>query len=62
MSWKTTLAICTGLLVWFFVYLYPSGFLMVMNLFPRNMMLIAVAWGLFEIPIAALAGAWLYKE
>ena len=55
-------AICAGLLVWFFVYLYPSGYFMAMNLFPRSMILLAVVWGLFEIPIAALAGGWLYQE
>jgi len=55
-------AICAGLLVWFFVYLYPAPGLIAMDLFPRNLLLLTVVWGFFELPIAALAGAWLYQE
>lgn len=55
-------AICAGLLVWFFVYLYPASFYVAMDLFPRNLILLSVVWGFFELPIAAAAGAWLYRE
>ena len=57
-----TTAICAGLLVWFFVYLYPALGYVAMDLFPRNLVLITVVWGFFELPIAAVAGAWLYRE
>ncbi len=55
-------AICAGLLVWFLVYLYPAAFYVVMGLFPNNLVLLAVVCGFFELPIAAVAGAWLYQE
>jgi hypothetical protein len=55
-------AICAGLLVWFFVYLYPASFYLTMNLFPSSLVLLTTVWGFFELPIAAAAGAWLYQE
>jgi hypothetical protein len=55
-------AICAGLLVWFFVYLWPSSGFLAMGIFPANLVLISVVWGFFEVPIAAVAGAWLYQE
>jgi hypothetical protein len=55
-------AICAGLLVWFFVYLYPASFYLAMNLFPSSLVLLTTLWGFFELPIAAAAGAWLYQE
>ena len=33
-----------------------------MDLFPRNLVLLTVVWGFFELPIDALAGARLYQE
>jgi hypothetical protein len=29
---------------------------------PTSLAVTAIVWGLFELPIAAIAGAWLYKE
>lgn len=55
-------AVCAGLLVWFFVYLYPSVGAIGMDLFPTRLLVIGTVWGLFEIPIATVLGAWLYKE
>ena len=55
-------AVCAGLLVWFFAYLYPSSGFLVMKLFPANLIVTSVMWGFFELPIAAVIGAWLYKE
>lgn len=55
-------ALCTGLAVWFFMWLLGFGTSIVMGLYPTKLVLITVVWGLFEVPIAALAGAWLYKE
>lgn len=55
-------ALCAGMTVWFFAYLYPSiGFFM-MGMFPAGATAIALVWGLAELAIAALAGAALYKE
>ena len=55
-------AVCAGLLVWFFAYLYTSVGMIAMGLLPRSLLLIGVAWGLLEVPIATVFGAWLYKE
>lgn len=55
-------AVCAGLTVWFFSYLYVSLGMMGMNLFPTNLLVIGTLWGLVEIPLATLLGASLYKE
>lgn len=55
-------AFVAGLTVWFLAYLYGSVGLVAMGLFPFNLTLIALVWGLVEMILAALAGAWLYKE
>src|ERR1700674_1561410 len=40
-------------------YLREGGVLLT---FPRRVLLVDTVWGLFEIVIAAVAGAWLYSE
>ena len=55
-------AICAGLTVWFFIWLWGFGGTVVMGLYPTKLVVITVVWGLFEVPLASLAGAWLYKE
>lgn len=55
-------AVCAGLLVWFFSYLCPSVSLYAMDLFAARFIAIGTIWALFEVPIAAAAGGWLYKE
>lgn len=55
-------AVCAGLFVWFFVYLYVNVGMIAMGLFPTSLLIIATVWGLFEVPIATVAGAWIYKE
>jgi hypothetical protein len=55
-------AVCASLTIWGLAYLYPNLFIMIMNLFPRRMMAVATVWGLGEVVIAGIAGAWLYKE
>lgn len=51
-----------ALAVWFLAYAYPTAFMMVMHVFPRKAMAIAVVWGLVEIVVAGVAGAWAYTE
>lgn len=53
---------CAGVAVWFFAYLYPSAGMALMHMFSRRLIAVAVVWGFAEIVIAAVAGAWLYKE
>lgn len=55
-------AICASAVVWGLAYLYPNLFFIIINLFPRQMMIWATVWGLVELTIAGIAGAWLYKE
>ncbi len=55
-------AIIVGLAVWFMVWLLGFGSSIFMGLYPTNLVLITLVWGLFEVPIATVAGAWLYKE
>jgi hypothetical protein len=55
-------AICAGLLVWFFSYLYVNVGLLGMDLFPTNLIVTSVVWGLVEITLATVAGAALYRE
>lgn len=55
-------AACAGLTVWALAYLYPSIGQIPLGLFPARLLLIGSVWGLVEVPLAAIVGAWLYKE
>ncbi len=55
-------AICASLLCWGLGYLFPNLFFIVINLFPRNLMILTTVWGLVEVVIAGIAGAWAYTE
>ena len=55
-------AIIAGLFAWFGVYFYSGLINGVLFGIPTNTMLIVIVWGLIEYALAAIAGAWLYKE
>ena len=55
-------AICASTLVWGLACLYPNLFMIIINLFPRNMMVMVTVWALIETIVAGIAGAWAYKE
>jgi pimeloyl-ACP methyl ester carboxylesterase len=55
-------AICAALVIWGLAYLYPNLFMIIMGLFPTRLMVIATVWGLAEVLIAGVAGAWIYTE
>jgi hypothetical protein len=55
-------AICAGLVIWAIAYAWSSLSGMAMNVFPAKLLVISMIWGLFEVPIAALVGGWLYRE
>jgi hypothetical protein len=57
-----TTAVYAALAVWFMASAYPTAFMMVMQVFPRKAMAIGVVWGLVEILVAGVAGAWAYTE
>ncbi len=55
-------AVCTGAAVWALGYLLAGVAPMVLHLLPRRLMAMGIAAGLIEVIVAALVGAWLYKE
>lgn len=55
-------AACAGICAWFFAYLMGFGPTAIMGIFPSGLVLIALIWGLVELILAAVAGAWLYAE
>ena len=55
-------AIVAGLVMWFGIYLYCGIINGLILKIPTNDLAIGIAWGLAEYVIAAIAGAWLYKE
>ncbi|MDX1622837.1 MAG: hypothetical protein R3199_02510 [Gemmatimonadota bacterium] len=55
-------AVITALFGWLLLYVWPFFWNSLTGLFPSDLMLIMTVWGLFELPVAVMAGAWLYKE
>lgn len=55
-------AIVAGLIAWFLAYLYVGIINGVLFGLSINMICITIVWGLIEYTLAAIAGAWLYKE
>ena len=55
-------AIIAGLLIWVVASVFPSISYVMLGLFPTGLIAISVVWALVEIPLASVAGAWLYKE
>jgi len=55
-------AIIAGVFAWFGVYFYSGLVNGVLFGIPMNTMIMVIVWGLVEFIIAAVAGAWLYKE
>ena len=48
--------------VWFLAYAYPSAAMAIMGIFPVDLTVIGVAWGLVELIVAGIVGAWIYTE
>jgi hypothetical protein len=55
-------AIIAGLFAWFGIYFYSGIINGVLFGIPMNTMILVLVWGLVEFALAAVAGAWLYKE
>jgi hypothetical protein len=56
-------ALCAGLAVWAMSYLYAAVYIDAgIVVWPPKLTWLPVAWGLVEIPLATLLGAWVYKE
>ena len=55
-------AVLNGAVVWFFAYLWPQMGNAVLQIFPLQIIVTGVFWGLAEIVLASIAGAWVYRE
>ncbi|HWN11109.1 MAG TPA: hypothetical protein VNO50_17860 [Pyrinomonadaceae bacterium] len=55
-------AIIAGLISWFVCYVYVGIINGVLFGLTVNMIGIAIVWGLVEYTLAAIAGAWAYRE
>jgi hypothetical protein len=56
-------ALYAGLAVWAMSYLYAGVYLDAgIVVVPAKLAWLPVAWGLVEIPLATLLGAWVYRE
>jgi hypothetical protein len=55
-------ALCAGATVWFLAYFYGTVGMAVMGMFPARLMAIGLVWGLVELLVASVAGAYFYKE
>jgi hypothetical protein len=56
-------ALYAGLSVWAMSYLYAAVYVDAgILVWPAKLTWLPVAWGLVEIPVATLLGAWIYRE
>ena len=55
-------AIFAGLLMWFAACLYVGTINGMLFGIPMNVIALAIGWSLIEYLLAAIAGAWVYKE
>jgi hypothetical protein len=57
-----TTAIYAGLATWLLAYAVPNVGLLVFDLLPAGLVWAAVIVGVIQVPVATVAGAYLYKE
>jgi hypothetical protein len=55
-------AICAGVIAWIFACVYCGVINGIILQVPTNVLIIVIVWCFIEYVLAALAGAWLYKE
>lgn len=55
-------AIFASLFAWFALYFYMGIFFAMLFGIPTSTCVLTMVWGLVEYALAAIAGAWLYKE
>ncbi len=55
-------AVYAAFLVWLLVWVVPTVYNSLAPVFPPGLMMTASVFALFELPIATVAGAWLYRE
>ena len=57
-----TTALRSGLAIWAVFWVVPMMSLMPMDIFPNRLLAVVIALGFVDVNLAALLGAWLYKE
>jgi hypothetical protein len=55
-------ALRSGSTIWAIFWVIPMMSIMPMDLFPNRLLVAAIALGFMDVNLAALLGAWLYKE
>jgi hypothetical protein len=55
-------AAIAGIGTWYFAGFLANLAMMNIGLFPQKLIMIGLVWGLVEFILAAVAGAWVYKE
>jgi hypothetical protein len=55
-------AICIGLIVWVLTSLFTTLGQLPTGIFPTRLLILPLVWGLVELPLGTVAGAWLYRE
>ena len=55
-------AIAGGMFYWISIYLVPYAALLRFDLIPLGGALVHWIWTVVEIPLASVAGAWVYRE
>jgi len=55
-------AVIGAVILWFGIYFYTGILNGVALAIPPNLIIIGMVWGLVEYIVAALAGAWYYRE
>ena len=60
-SWKKS-AFKAAFFAWFFAYVIGFGWSYIMTIFTAQIYFTTLIWSLFEVSLASLAGAWVYKR
>lgn len=55
-------AVCAGIIAWTLGYLCPGIGFLATGMFPSNLLVSGLVWSLFEVSLAAVAGAYFYRE
>jgi hypothetical protein len=55
-------AVVAGVILWLGIYVYTGIINGLVFQFPMNLIGIGIIWGLGQYVVAAIAGAWVYRE
>ena len=55
-------AVKVGLVVWLLAWAWPTIALLFWGAFPAKLIWVSLVWGLVEVPLGIVVGAWTYRE